>query len=87
MSKVDDALNHNFYKFMRDGPGLSYDYKTPVLAVCGCGYVLLGGLGGMGVGEMWFKDDGSYKDYIGYGEAERVKHTYTHDMPTVNDND
>lgn len=84
MSEIGDALSHNFRKFMRDGPGLSYDYKTPVLAVCDCGYVLLGGLGGLGVGEMWFKWDERYKDYIGYEEAERIKkHTYTHDMPTI----
>jgi len=32
MNEVDDVLNKNFQKFMRDGPGLSYEYKTVVLA-------------------------------------------------------
>ncbi len=31
--------------------------------------VLLGGLGAMGVGEMWFKDEPPHRDYHGYDDA------------------
>ena len=78
MSEVDDVLNKNMQKFMRDGPGLSYDYGIVVLAVCDCGEVLLGGLGGMGMGEMWFKWDDRNKEYPGYGEAEQKTHAGSH---------
>ena len=73
-----EALNENFRKFMKDGPRLRYDYNTPVLAVCDCGWVFLGGLGGLGVGQMWLEGDERFKDYIGYDEAERVKHRGSH---------
>ena len=75
---TEEALAENVGKFMEDGPRLRYDYHTPVLAVCDCGYVLLGGLGGCGVGQMWFPEEERHKDYIGYDEAERVIHTSRH---------
>ena len=33
------------------------------------GYVLLRGLGAMGVGQMWFKEEPRHADYPGYGDA------------------
>ena len=74
MSEAEEALSENFIKFLEDGPRLRYDYNTPVLAICSCGDVLLGGLGGCGVGQMWFPWEERYKDYPGYNEAERITH-------------
>ncbi len=31
--------------------------------------LMLGGLGGMGVGRMWFPEEERHKDYPGYAEA------------------
>jgi len=35
-------------------------------------YVLLGGLGFMRVGCLWFRDDAHYKEYEGYADAPEL---------------
>ncbi len=72
---IDEALNENFQKVLKDGPRLRMDYNTPVLKRCGEGHILLTGLGGMGLGTMWVHERESHKDYIGYVEAEIVPHS------------
>lgn len=73
-SDVDEAIRHNTAEFMEKGPGLRYDsYRTYVVARCPSGgTILLGGLGVMGVGEMWFTESEEHKSHPGYAEAEIV---------------
>jgi hypothetical protein len=53
----------------RDGrPGLDYRYQAYVVEIED-GKVLLGGLGGMGLGQMWVDELPRHKDYPGYAEA------------------
>lgn len=49
-------------------PRLHYGLRAWVVAKAP-GRVLLGGLGVLGVGEMWVKEDPHHKDYPGYAEA------------------
>lgn len=71
---VEDAQKNNFDVFMERGPGLDSRYQSFVVAKdLKNKKILLGGLGGMGIGEMWF--DMSEKDEarIGYQEAPVVE--------------
>lgn len=38
------------------------------------GYVFVTGLGAMGVGGMWFKEDLDHKNYEGYEEAKEAEY-------------
>lgn len=54
--RVQRELAENVDTVLEHGPGLRWSYNTPALAVDRSrGYVLLGGLGAMGVGRMWCK--------------------------------
>jgi len=68
----------NLVNFLQNGLGLRYSYNQWVVARDRRrGYALLGGLGGCGVGEMWFKDE-PFRDfchYEGYAEAPEVDST------------
>lgn len=60
----NEALANNVAEFMEDGPGLRITTRTWIAARDDVnGYVLLCGLGGMGVGTMWtqikLRDDGT----------------------------
>ena len=67
---VSMALARNVERVSRDGPGLRYSMEVVVLARDrSAGKVLLGGLGGMGVGTMWFDDDGHRSRLVGYEDA------------------
>lgn len=59
MSKAGKkALAANIARTLRDGPGLRYSIRTAVVATClATGRCLVTGLGGMGVGTMWFDFD------------------------------
>lgn len=54
-------------------PGLDYRMKYFVVAVDieDPHLVLLGGLGSMGIGQMWFR--GNYFDHPNYNKAPRIK--------------
>lgn len=55
MSKLSEALEHNLQDVIENGPRLSYSRKTAIVAYDPVKRrVLLGGLGALGVGEMWF---------------------------------
>lgn len=52
--KINAALDHNLAEFMEHGPGLRKTTQTAVAAKCPTGkHILICGLGGMGVGQMW----------------------------------
>lgn len=54
-------------------PGLSYAHGGFVVARNPAeGTILLGGLGAVGVGQMWFTEDEAHKDYPGYADAEII---------------
>lgn len=73
---VERAIANNIETVMREGPGLRYSQQTVVLARDRVnGLVLLGGLGGMGVGRMWFMDGPQYVDYLGYADAPELDST------------
>lgn len=58
---------------MEQGPRLSTRYSTWVVARDRSkGMVLVGGLGGLGVGEMWFREEARHSEYEGYGEAPEM---------------
>jgi hypothetical protein len=67
----DEIQTENNRISMEKGPGLRYSYGTYVVAKDSkTKRVLLGGLGAMGVGQMWFSNaSGSYNDRPGYAEA------------------
>lgn len=51
---AEQAAAENREHFMERGPGLSYGYQIYIVAKdTAKGKVLRGGLGGMGVGQMW----------------------------------
>jgi hypothetical protein len=55
---------------------LSYENRQRILARDpDAGQVLLGGLGVMGVGAMWWRETEEHKDYPGYADAEIVSST------------
>lgn len=68
---IEQQLDKNMAEFMKHGPGLRITTRVWVAGRDRTnGYVLLSGLGGMGVGTMWFKDDDtSRNEYSGYDDA------------------
>lgn len=68
--KITDIQRANLAHFMENGPGLSYAYKTYIVARDpSAKQVMLGGLGGTGMGQMWVSENDRHKDYPGYVEA------------------
>jgi hypothetical protein len=68
--KIEALKSQNVIKVLKDGPGLRYDLNTWVEARDRTKKrVLLGGLGGMGVGKMWFDETEDHRDYTGYDDA------------------
>ncbi len=68
---VEEVQQENLVYFMEHGPGLSTGYGTYVIYKNSeHKMVFLGGLGEMGVGQMWVSnDDGYCKNKPGYDEA------------------
>jgi hypothetical protein len=74
MESIKDKQRHNLKVFMKQGAGLSYAYKNWIVAKntkFNC--VLIGGLGGMGVGEMWVKTDDRHRKNPEYKKAPEIK--------------
>jgi hypothetical protein len=70
MDSIEECKKNNLDVFMERGPRLSYRYKVWIEARDRKdGWVLLGGLGGMGVGQMWTKETEDHKKYPGYEDA------------------
>jgi hypothetical protein len=67
---VEQAAAENMREFMKHGPGLRTATNTWVVARDPeRRKVLIGGLGGAGVGQMWFDEKEGDKDRTGYDEA------------------
>ena len=72
---ISDLQAENFQMFLKDGPRLRYDYNTFIIARDDeARMVLIGGLGGAGVGQMWFGLEDRHKDYPGFEDAPQVKY-------------
>ncbi len=66
--------NANLADVLENGPRLNYTKRSFVVARDRhLGRMLLGGLGAMGVGQMWFDDDGSHKDDPTYADAPEAQ--------------
>lgn len=73
---IDELKNENIKDVLENGPGLKYSRNTWIEARDRYqGYVLVGGLGAMGVGQMWFKEDEGHKSYEGYEDAPEFKYS------------
>ncbi len=70
MATVAQMRAKNFDMMLRDGPRLRYDYNTWVEAKdTKSNKVLIGGLGGLGIGIMWFPMGKRHKKLPGFNEA------------------
>lgn len=67
--EIDRRAASNMDEFMEHGPGLRRTTRSWVLERCPEGHVLLGGLGGMGVGVMWFRERDHHRQDATYEEA------------------
>ena len=82
MKSVVELQTENFETFLADGPRLSYKYHTWCVAKDSTKKkVLLGGLGGCGVGEMWFDMEDRHTEYPGFNEAPEI--TYVNSIPST----
>lgn len=64
----------NILKAIQDGPRMRRDYSQFVVARNrASGGVLLGGLGALGVGQMWFNDRGQYDELPGFADAPEME--------------
>lgn len=74
MGEIEDIQQANVEHFMERGPALSYAYSSYVVARRpSTGEVLLGGLGGMGLAQMWFQETESHVGCPGYADAEIIQ--------------
>lgn len=70
---AEKALAANFAEYVKRGPGLRFGTQAVVLERDPVkGWVHLGGLGGMGCGQMWVAEQPNHVDYPGYKEAPIV---------------
>jgi hypothetical protein len=67
--QIKESLDNNIKLVMENGPGLYYGLRSHYVAKCHTGkHVLQGGLGCMGVGQMWGwsreygKEDGKMRE-------------------------
>lgn len=64
---VADAIRHNAKHLAKRGPALSYAYQTYVAGRDKANHrVLLGGLGGMGLGQMWVDERPEHAELPGW---------------------
>ncbi len=80
--KTEKLQNENLSIFLEKGPGLRYSYNTWIVAKDSTwGRVLIGGLGALGVGEMWVEEREEHKEYPGYAEAPKKDSTMKFGTP------
>jgi hypothetical protein len=75
-------MEQNIRSVLRDGPRMTMAYNTWIEARDPRGLVLIGGLGCMGVGQMWFVEDERHKDYPGYEEAPELTYDNVNGFPS-----
>lgn len=67
---IEERATHNLDEFVEKGPGLRRTTRHWIVARDDAeGYVLLGGLGGLGVGQMWAPAMDYHRDDPTYAEA------------------
>lgn len=73
---IDEKSAENLQDVLENGPGLRYSRNTWIVAKDSKnGYVLKGGLGGLGVGQMWFKASDKDKQESEYLNAPEMDST------------
>lgn len=73
---VQEAIEHNQSILALDGPRLTASYQTYVVARDHVrNKVLIGGLGAMGVGRMWFPERSEHAQLPGYSDAPEADST------------
>jgi hypothetical protein len=71
---VSQAIAHNAAHLAKRGPALSYEYRVYVAGRNPDeSRVLLGGLGAMGLGQMWVDEQIRHRDLPGWLDAPIVK--------------
>ena len=74
-TEIEQLQNENVADFMRNGPGLRFSYNQWIVARDRVhGWSLVGGLGAVGVGEMWGDDAlwGYHAQLPGYDDAPEM---------------
>ena len=67
---IRELEEENAKVLVNGGPRLSWRYQVWIIARDRMNKrVLIGGLGSMGIGEMWFNEESRHRAYIGYDEA------------------
>lgn len=75
LARIGEIQKKNFLHFVERGPGLSYGYTQYVIARDRANaLVLLGGLGGVGAGTMWFAEEPHHSRLEGYEDAPEETH-------------
>jgi len=70
---IDRLQSENIQKFIEDGPRLRYDYNQWVEGRDRSkGKVLIGGLGSMGVGRMWFDVREDHRQLPNFDDAPEI---------------
>ena len=72
---INVLAEQNVMRALRNGPRATTAYNMWVIARDRKnGWVLMGGCGCLGVGEMWYKDE-DYSEYPGYKKAPELEST------------
>ena len=70
---INAMRESNILKAIKDGPRLRSDYSVWIEMRSLDGHVLLGGLGALGCGTMWCKEDARHSEYPGYSTCPIVE--------------
>lgn len=74
---MSPKIQRNMQKFLRDGPRWRSDWETEIIARTPDGtHHLKGGLGCMGVGQMWMKTDANDRKRKDYQAAPIVDYDW-----------
>jgi hypothetical protein len=67
---IGEGMDHNLRQFMTRGPGIrSTNHRWIVARDPDRRMVLVGGLGGIGVGEMWVEEKEHHRSDLTYADA------------------
>lgn len=76
--EINKLAEENIKDVLENGPGLRYSRNTWIVAKDPKrNRILVGGLGGLGVGQMWFDETPDHKNYPGYDEAPEAEGDWT----------
>ena len=75
--EINQRAEHNMLDVLEHGPRLAYGRSTWIVAKdTARDLVLVGGLGGMGVGQMWFTASDDHKADPTYADAPQAESGY-----------